>query len=232
MIKIILVIILAVVVVIIGSAVFRFNFLPQNKPQDDITQDKPQQLYSEDIKPETKLGKPFNSYVLKELAGGVYLFELSKTGSYSPINGRQVFTKDGEKIINVVVGYRAIYSSPNGDNFAKMHVDKCIPSDYEKDMLIAIDAIKYATHGNENLVKKSNYQGYEYYSREVNLESESKIFSQGLIFSSEDKIMVTIYFLVPDPKAKNFGIPDLDKYRQSQDQFIHEIIDSVKAGKG
>lgn len=228
----VVIIILVVVVLVIGGAGFVFNSLFQNKPQEDSSQDEPQKLYPEDIKPETKLGKPFNFYILKELAGGIYLFELSKTGSYSPLNGRQVFTKDGEKVITVVVGYRAIYSSPNGDYFAKMHIDKGIPDDYEKDVLIAIDEIKYATHGNESLVKKNNYGSYEYYFREVNIESEPKIFSQGLIFSPQDKIIVTIYFLVPDPKAKNFGIPDLNKYRQQQERFIHEIIDSVKAGNG
>jgi len=219
------------VLVIIGIfSYIKFNPILENKPQENTNQNKPQKLYSEDIEPGSTLDKPFNFYILKQLAGGIYLFELSKTRSY-PLNYRQVTTKDGDKQINVVEGYRAIYRSPARDYFAKTHVDKSEAKNYEKYTLLTIDEIKYATHGNESLVNKSSYQGYEYYSREASSVSKTEILSQALIFSQKDQIIVTIYFLVPDPKAENFGIPDLDKHRQQQERFIHEIIDSVKAGK-
>lgn len=210
------------------EAIQKYRKTTKKIDSQEKTSNQPQGLYPITNDIDSELDMPFKLYILKKVAGQVDLKELSKTDS-DPKHSRGVTTAKGEEIINLKEGYRAIYFSSTGYPFAKMHVDKSMDEngEFDLDAGIAIDEIKYMFREHKDLLISSSYKGYGYYLGESPAKS-GKILGTGLIIFPKDRIIVTIYFFVPEPKAEDYGISNIEEFRKLQEDFIYEIIDSVK----
>jgi len=138
---------------------------------------------------------------------------------------REVGVGDRRERVSVVDGYRIIYSHPRTFAFAKLEVERSDPLKYSEDRRIVTHYLEdmAARDGNVTLTSFAD-RGFD--GRTVTKKAlGGTTIALTQIFSDQDAVIVTIFFLNQLPEYRKFQT--YEEFIALRDSFIHGYLDCV-----
>ncbi len=142
---------------------------------------------------------------------------------------REVGFGDRIRRVSVVEGYRVTYSYPRTFRFANLNAERSDPSRYAEDKrIVMLDLAEMAqSDGDTELVEFSErgFSGQTLAKRKLGGTTLAKT----QIFSDEDSVIVTIYFMNQAPENRRFRT--YGEFISLRDGFIRGYIECVAKKK-
>ena len=159
-------------------------------------------------------------------AEGVRGVTMDRRPSNAPLWREVAFDGRTERV-SVVDGYRVMYSYPRTHPFANLKAERSDPSKYDADKRTVTEyfAAIAAADGNALLASFSN-RGF---SGQTLTKTELGGTTLGItqIFSDEESVIVTIYFLNQAPEYRRFQT--YEEFISLRDSFVHGYLECVAA---
>lgn len=164
---------------------------------------------------------PLKSFTACTFNDGLAVVEVKRTPS-----DRSVATKNGQKIVTRIDGYRVMFAYPNTDYFVNLHADLSRPGKFEADKQTILDAMSYASSTASRSVEHTNIGEFDVYA--IN-DVSGGVISWYSLFNDRTGITVTAYFLNQRADRRKFQSPE--EYHLLRDRFLDTYTACVRANQ-
>jgi len=142
---------------------------------------------------------------------------------------REVGFGDRIRRVSVVEGYRVTYSYPRTFRFANLNAERSDPSRYAEDKrIVMLDLAEMAQADGDTKPVEFSERGFSGQTLEKRKLGGTTL-AKTQIFSDEDSVIVTIYFMNQAPE--NRGFQTYEEFISLRDGFIRGYIECVAKKK-
>lgn len=198
-------------------------FFKRIKPSSPNTNNKPQNTDNMSvIDQENQIAEPFSKYIPQIFNDGLEANEITRRNA-DPLNtAREVTTSKGMEEVSILDGYRVLYSYPETNYFAKMHVEQSKKDEYENDKIKVLSELDEIAKGSP--IKNEKLSNLTYYHL-GNETLDHNVLDMTLVFFPDDQIIATIYFLNQQPEERKFKT--IEEFNSLRNNFMAELNNFV-----